>query len=190
MASKVQVKKAMAELIYNHKKDILNSKGQVSPTQVVGILYDRYGIKVTRQTVASYLKEGIEDYRKVIAIADNDTIVDIIEAMKIQKEIWNDNSETSSARTKAATAWKGLNDQKIKYEKQLMDERISQAEVNKPNHLVKIEPPEIKVACPKCKHEFFLNEKKEKKSKKFKLERGNGQSTFDKFEDKKNGKDE
>jgi hypothetical protein len=180
-----RVKRIMADLIYNHPKEVPTYKGQPSPQGLTKFFKDRYGIDVTRQSITRYLNEGLENYRDTIDLADNDKIQDIRQAMEVQKGIWNNDMETASARTKASQAWRALHKQLIDYEKQLVDARVKMAEVSRPVYLVKIEAPETKVKCPKCGHEWFFNRKKDKREvtekKRIPFEAGNGQATFDEF---------
>jgi len=149
------VKKAIADIVYNRKDDIKFIDGRPSPTSIAAIIKEEYGYKITRQTVAKYLDEGIEKYRSDLITADNDKITDIKEAMRIQKSIWNSPSASDSNRTKASTAWRQLQKQLIEYEKDLRDAELKKKEVERPNYLIKIVPRSVLVKCPKCGHEWY-----------------------------------
>jgi hypothetical protein len=159
-----KIKKAIADLLYNHKDKLKFANGKPSPTQISELLDKEYNLKVTRQSVALYLEKGVDLYRQSILTEDNDKINDIKEAMKIQKGIWNDKTIKPADRTKASVAWAKLQKQLIDYEKQLTDAQIKKLEVSRPVYLIKIEAPPAFEKCPKCGHKWYkTKDKKEDK---------------------------
>lgn len=181
-----QIKQILADLIFNHKDDIEFIDGKPSSSFISKYIKDNYGILVTRQAVARYIEEGLDEYRKTIIISDNEKIRDIKEAMGVQKSIWNDRNNSPNDRTKASNAWKALQKQLIDYEKMLNDAAIKQAEVLRPVYLIQIKPKSVLVKCPKCKHEWY-DIKDEKVSSKKKVS-PNGESEKITFETNKNQK--
>lgn len=165
-----KIKKAIADILYNRKDDIKFIEGKPSPSSIATIIKEEYGYNITRQTVAKYLDEGMDNYKSELITEDNDNVVDIKEAMRIQKSIWNNPNTPDSSRTKAATAWRQLQKQLIEYEKDLRDAELKKKEVERPNYLIKIIPRNVKVTCPKCGHEWYDipdNNSKEKNKKSF-----------------------
>jgi len=157
-----QIKKEIADLLYNNKDEIKFVNGQPSPTQLSKLLKER-GYDVTRQSVAKFLEEGVEKYRQALLVEDNQKVRDIKEAMKVQKEIWNGEVNKPSDRTKAANSWRSLHKQLMEYEQQIVEAKLKRAEVSKPNYLIKIQPPNILKKCPKCGHEWYDMEDHKKK---------------------------
>lgn len=181
-----QIKKEIADLLYNHKDEIKFINGQPSPTHLMKLLKER-GYDVSRQSIAKFLDDGVEKYRQALILEDNQKVRDIKEAMRVQKEIWNSVSNKPSDRTKAANSWRSLHKQLMEYEQQIVEARLKTAEVSKPNFLIKIEPPNVLKTCPKCGHEWYDIED-HKKEKKLKVTKEcDEQKQFDDFEDEKNG---
>lgn len=172
-----QIKKALANLIYNHKDEVKFIDGRPSSVQLSQLLKEKYGYKITRQAISRFLKAGLDEYRQAPIIADNDKIRDIKEAMRVQKAIWNDDTAKPNDRTKAANSWRALNKQLIDYEELLANTKIKIAESNRPIHQIRFEPPEILIKCPKCKHEWY-NIKKEKGKEPF-FKKDEIQKSFD-----------
>jgi hypothetical protein len=177
-----QVKKAIAELLFNHKTDIKFYGNRPSSMCIAELLKDRYGYTVARQTVAQYIEEGIDSYRQTQITPDNDKIADIREAMQVQKSIWNNETTPAADRTKAANAWRALHKQQMEYEEQLANTQIKMAEVQRPNYLVSFRPPPLQLTCPKCGHVWNnLAEDPGKKEKRFIFKTDDIQKSFDAF---------
>lgn len=180
-----QMKKAVADIIFNHKDEIEFTDGKPSPISIAKLLKEHYNYIITRQTVAKYLKEGLDRYRQELLLADNDKIRDIREAMRVQKAIWNDTNEKSVDRTKAANAWRALHKQLMEYEEMLATAQIRLAEVKKPVYQIKFNPPSIVVTCPKCKHEFYNSKNEEvEDEKRIKFRTDEKQRSFDNFNER------
>lgn len=182
-----RIKKELADLIFNHKDEIKFVDGKPSPTQLSDLLKER-GLDVSRQSIARFLEEGVDGYRQTILIEDNDKVREIKEAMKVQKEIWQNPKNKPSDRSKASNSWKALNKQLIEYEAMLTEARLKRAEVTKPNYLIKIEPPNILKKCPKCGHKFYdiedhKKDKEKETSKPIFSKDCEEQKQFDDFED-------
>lgn len=178
---KHQVKRALADLLFNHKDEVKFYGGEPSSVHLSELLLERYKYTVARQTIKKYLNEGLDKYRKTTFTADNDKIKDIREAMRIQKMIWNDNSLSPNDRTKAANSWRGLHKQQMEYEEQLSATKIKMAEVGRPIYQICFNPPSALIKCPKCNHEFYNLDKKEKNDKKFEFKTDKNQRSFDDF---------
>jgi hypothetical protein len=162
----IQIKKAIADLIFNNKNDIKFTNGKPSSVHIAQLLKERYGYDITRQAVAKYLEEGIDKYRQSILIEDNEKIRDIKEAIKVQKSLWNDSNVSATDRTKAANAWKGLQKQLIDYEASLNDVELKKAEILRPIYNIIIKPKSVLSKCPKCGHEWYdLEDHDENKDK-------------------------
>jgi hypothetical protein len=162
----IQVKKAIADIIYNNKDKLEFIDGEPNQTKVVELLKTEYGYDVSRQTVSKYLKSGLGKYRQMLLVEDNEKIRDIKEAMRVQKQIWKSGEAKAADRTKAANAWRQLQKQMMQYEKQLAEAEIRKAEVSRPNYLIKIEPKSVLVKCPKCGHEWYdIDDHEENKKK-------------------------
>lgn len=162
----IAVKKAIADILFNHKSEITFIGGKPSPLSIVKLLKEKYGCVSTRQTVWKYLKEDMSKYQKMIPMSENEKIKNIREAMGVQKSIWNGVEYKPLERTKASSAWRQLQKQLIDYEQQLTDNELKKADVTRPNYLIKIVAPSIMVTCPKCGHEWANLRKEDKKDEK------------------------
>lgn len=188
-----KIKRALADLVYNHKDEVKFVKGKPSYKHLSFLLKEKYKLNATRQLVSRYIDAGVEQYRKTIVVADNDKLREIIKAMAVQQSIWDNDRNTPSARTQASKAWSMLQKQRIEYEKQLTDAKLAIAAVSRPNYLIKFEAPHIMMECPKCKHKWYMSkalEENEEDKGKFKFKSGKGQNSFDEFTEEEDGNTE
>lgn len=201
-----RAKVAIAEIITYHKDKIKFIGGKPSPLNIAKLLKEKYKITVTRQFVDSVIKKGeYGKYVDTLCIEDNPRVIEIKDALLVQKSIWNDDSNASKDRTMASNSWRALQKQLIDYEDSLADLEIKKNEAARPIHLVKFTPPSVDVVCPKCGHNWFdirsendkkdttkeikrVDKEKEKRGdewKPFYSKESKEQQTYDDFEDDK-----
>lgn len=185
-----KLKNFLALALRDKNSEIFNKDGKPSPSKLVTLFKKKHGITVSRQTIASYLKMDLSKNLNVLDFSENEKIKEIREMMRIQKEICDSTSATDSSKSKAASTWKGLNAQAIDYEHRLREMEIRKVEASRPNYLIRFVPGCAERCCPNCGHKFYDNLEEDKKNHKnpWKLKSGEGQSTLDDGDEKKDEK--
>lgn len=178
-----EIKKFIVSLILNRSSEINDSNGNPSPKKITILCKDELDKQVNEHTIAKYLKSSdLMNYSHLAKPQHNERMRDLDERIRLAKAMSKDSSIKPKERIMALNSYKGLFNEKSKYEKQLSDERVKTAEVSRPVHLLIFGHFEnVKKTCPKCKHEFYDiedvgGEEKDGKQKKFKS--GSGQSTL------------
>lgn len=187
-----KIKKYIAESLKNKKYDIYNSSGKPSPSKLAAQIKKETGITVTRQTIATYLKDDLSSYTSKVDYSQNTTIQEIRAAMDIAKDIYENSDSKPADKTKAMNAWRQLNQQRIDHEQSLRELDIRKIEAGRPNWLIRIRATVAVYKCSKCGYETHIEDdgkggwvevgQQEKKDEKY-FKSGNGQSTIEGVED-------
>jgi hypothetical protein len=153
-----KVKKAIARVIQTRSSEVIGQNDKPSPTVISKILKEDYNIDITRQTVSKYIKSGVEKYKEYVNVSEDERIKEIRAAMQVQESIWKNEKNRPLDRSKAAMAWKGLNKQRLEYEKYLKEVELKTKEIERPVYNVKLVPKTVKVKCPKCDEIYLVTD--------------------------------
>jgi len=159
---RIRIKRWLANVLTNRKDDITTPDGSPSLVKLIEMVKAELGFSITRQTMATYLKEDLTKYLDETTGEYSNEMREYDTMMASAKEIWDNLSYKAIERTKAYNSWLKAKKQREDLERKLQAERIREAEVRKPNYLVKFEPGQAKRICPECGHEFYDNVKKVK----------------------------
>jgi len=185
-----KVKKFLAKALKNKNLDIYTSAGKASPSKLVNQFKKETGLIITRQTMAKYLKDDLSSFLMNTDFSQNIKIKEIMAAMEIAKELYENVETKAGDKTKAMNAWRQLNQQRIDYEQHLRELEIRKVEASRPNFLIKFEPGCAEQTCPNCGHKFYIgmDEIEEKKKTPY-FKTGNGQTSISMESDKDDKKE-
>jgi len=159
-AERMRIKKWLAELLINRRKEIDTPNGNPNLNKIVKLVKTELGMIVTRQTIATYLKEDLAKYLDMVSVESSAEIQEYDEMMRSAKYIWDNLEHKPVERTKAYNSWLKAKKQREDLERKLQAELLRQAEVKKPNYLIKFVPGHALRKCPACGHEFYDNVEK------------------------------
>ena len=154
-AERLRIKRWLAELLADRRKEVETPNGEPSLTKIIALVKEELGMVVTRQTIAAYLKEDLAKYLDKVSVASSNEMQEYDTMMRSAKEIWNNSEHKPVERTKAYNSWLKAKKQREDLERKLQAELIRQAEVKKPNFLLKFIPGHARRKCPECGHEFY-----------------------------------
>lgn len=162
---RLRIKIWLAELLAGRRKEVETPNGEPSLTKIIELVKIELGMVVTRQTIATYLKEDLAKYLDKASVAESKEMQEYDTMMLSAKQIWNNLEHKPVERTKAYNSWLKAKKQREDLERKLQAELIRQAEVKKPNFLLKFVPGHALRKCPACGHEFYDNVEKVEKEK-------------------------
>lgn len=184
--NEARIKSFIANLMANRPDEIRNAKGEPSSVKIASLYHEETGEDVTRQTIASYLKDkDLINYTQATIPESNERMQELDRRIAIAKNISSDETQKAGDRCKALNTYNSLIKTKIDYEEKLMARKLRQAEVKRPIHQIVFGHFEnVEKTCPKCGHRFYDIPVKDQdgveKASKPEFKAGDGQSTLDK----------
>jgi len=159
----MRIKKWLATALANRKSEVLGKSGTPYLMGIVKMVKTELHLDVTRQTIATYLKEDLTRYLEMTTHEYSDEIVEYDYMMNSARQIWDNEENIPADRTKAYNSYLKAKKQREELERKLQAERIREAEVQRPNYLISFEPKSALRKCPECGHEFYDGVEKVKK---------------------------
>jgi len=162
----LKARQFVARTLAERPKEVAGRNGSPSATKMVNLLKAETGIVLTRQALTRWFKEDMSKYLEITNFENNSSIREYDDLMDSAKSIWNNPENKSSDRTKAYNSYLKAKKQREDLLQQLADEKIRQADVERPIYLLSFKPGSAKHKCPNCGKEFYeMDEKAQKEIK-------------------------